>query len=791
MKKKTQKRSRTIPQIPVLLIISATLILLFDIVFSKNKENYILSKDFQKLIEENSPSELKLKNTTLSESDFENIFINFTVNQYKKEILNQNQNQIKDEKAEFLNANESKEKTTKQNQQENKSENKRESLQAEILKEIILKENLKEIIETSNATPEILQECLASEASEKLSKNSNGKKQSKSQKFILGKCNPVLFVAGFLGTRLRAVIDCPSLANDTTALSELRFFCGKTLCKNSFFSGYKKEEYTLWPSLFNSPFKLFQDKSNPDNSCMAYFMRFFNDENECPFLEEEGVKEHEKEIIQKQREIEKFKVDKVNIEVAKEIERRTKQQILYAFEDENSEINKELPKRRQEIKNLIEKNVNANFTNVNNAKNDFKESKEIIKSSNKSTNLKYTETDRNNQNYKKEKANSSNKNKNSNSETKKKAICFHSKHIKVTFFGNTEETHDKLNCGLNAMCNILDLGFPLIPEKLVNTPATAGYFKLSEFFKAKGFEEGFSYAGLPYDFRNFSKKDSKFQKQFFELVQMLHKNTGKKVIVVAHSLGNLLINDILSLPENKQKTQKMIERNIALAPPYIGTMKDMELFISGTLEFKADLPAGNVVDVSLAAQKFFGSFNPNFYLLLMKPFMHSLLKKPEYREFVEAVSERLKLERRCKSLIDFGQKNENDFVNKKSNKEECSDDFIEENSKKFNGLFPFIPKLNSPECKKLYAAAQQFVNETNFVQEKINKRKDIYENLPTYEGCFLRIYDYLNCPFIKVKDENDTSVDVNEFDEFCLDSEEEIEKGIFTFSLIKFKLYVR
>ena len=50
---------------------------------------------------------------------------------------------------------------------------------------------------------------------------------SDNQKFILGKCNPVLFVPGFISTRLVANIDCPNLINDIDAYDEIRFFLWK------------------------------------------------------------------------------------------------------------------------------------------------------------------------------------------------------------------------------------------------------------------------------------------------------------------------------------------------------------------------------------------------------------------------------------------------------------------------------------------------------------------------------------------------------------------------------------
>lgn len=506
-------------------------------------------------------------------------------------------------------------------------------------------ETPEEIIELSTKGNDFepSEDCLKSYISE----NKTIKDLTQNKKFVLGKCNPILLVPGFLGVRLRAVVDCPNLKKDKDIFSELRFFCSsKSICKESFFSSYEVEEYTLWPSLFNSPFKLLQDSSNPDNSCMAYFMRIFNNENECPQL-------------------------------------------------------------------------NAN--NIEDA---------------------------------------------SNNKEARKPICFHNKYINISFFGDSEKTKDQLDCGLKPISRMVDPGFGILPEKFTNTPSTEGFYDMGKFLVNKGYSEGFSLAGLPYDFRLFGREGSDFEEKFFNLLEMLNRNTGKKVILVSHSLGNIFTNNILSNKKYEKKLKALVARNIALVPPYIGTAKDMELFISGTEEFKKDLFAGYKLNVSFEAQKFFGSFNPNFYLLFLKPFLNTLKEQKKYLELYDAIVERAILERKCRNLI----KPSNNDTNKDNlNKEdECTDNFIEKNSAKFSKLFPFIPKLNSPQCKNLYSMANELKKNSNFEEIKKTKRSDIYENLPTYEACFLRIFDYFNCPFVMAKDESDKEIRADEFEKLCL-----------------------
>lgn len=510
----------------------------------------------------------------------------------------------------------------------------------EIVKQQSEKEIKKELEKEKENYLNSSDNCLTSDYAQKNGNLSNN------QKFVLGKCNPVLFIPGFLSTRLVASIDCPNLVKDKNAMEEMRFFCGYTVCQKSFFSGFNKEEYTLWPSLFDNPFKMFIDGSNPDNSCMAYVMRIFKNEEECPKL-------------------------------------------------------------------FVENNQK-------------------------------------------------------NSEKNYKPICLYNKYIKVTYSGNTEKTKENLQCGVKPISRILDAGYSIIPDKVVNSGSTAVYYEMSEFLKSKGYKEGFSMAGLPYDFRVLSKKNEEFSQNFIKMVEMLYNNTGKKVVITSHSLGNIFTNDILSNVEFKEKLEKMIERNIAILPPYIGTSKDTELFITGTKEFKVDIFANMKIDISESALKFMGAFNPNFYILFLKPFLENLSNKKKYGKFMEAIMERINLERECRNLINFSEGNST---------KKCSDDFIEKNSKKFSEIFPFIPKLNSEVCKKLYKSAEKDIKNSDFYNKKNAKREDIYEYLPSYDPCFLRIFDFLNCPLIKVYKEKDPNFPIEEFEKFCVKEDEEEKEG--------------
>jgi hypothetical protein len=417
--------------------------------------------------------------------------------------------------------------------------------------------------------------------------------------FILGACNPIILIPGLFGSRLVATIDCQKFMNfqSQTKIKELKFFCGDTICQKPLFSNYQTEEYTLWPALFESPFKLFQDSKNQYNTCFAYFMRHYNSDKECPF------------------------------------------------------------------------------------------------------------------------------------DSKGKPICFHNKFIKVNFYGNTEKTRSKSACGTKGIGNILDSGINAIPDSLLNDGASIGYAKMIHEFKKMGYRPGFSMVGLPYDFRRFIATNESFIINFENAVKMLYKNTGKKVVVIAHSYGTL---NTLNQVFKKSKITDAIERFVAITPPFLGASKAFTNLVLGTEEFKTELPFKSVVNISNFAQKFFVRFMPVSYELNLKPnVLNSLVNDKKFRKFFEAIRDRQNLENVCVTG--------------------CYPELVHKFNKEFQSLFGFLPNPSDPVCN--YFKYLKMNKELNKYKEL--KIDDVNEIIPNYNVCNLKIYDFIKCPLVRENFEGD------------------------------------
>ena len=110
-------------------------------------------------------------------------------------------------------------------------------------------------------------------------------------RFILGKCNPVVLIPGIYASKLLVEVQCKNLAEkerDTT-LKEIRIFCGDTICSDE---SVEKEEHPLFIGLLDKAFSILGSEMDKYSSCLGYFMNHFQNENECPIVNNKHICYH-------------------------------------------------------------------------------------------------------------------------------------------------------------------------------------------------------------------------------------------------------------------------------------------------------------------------------------------------------------------------------------------------------------------------------------------------------------------------------------------------------------------
>ena len=396
-------------------------------------------------------------------------------------------------------------------------------------------------------------------------------------RFILGKCNPVLLIPGIYASKLLVEVNCKGLAENErlTTLKEVRIYCGDTICKDE---SVESEEHPLFVSLIDKTFTILGSEGDKYSSCLGYFMNYFQNENECPTL--------------------------------------------------------------------------------NNKK-----------------------------------------------------LCYNSPYIKVGFYGGTTKTESKGKCGIEGVQNVIQSGSITI-DNIVNIGAAKSYKSISKKLIKRGYQEGFSLGGLPNDYRRFLATNNFAEKVFRNQIERLYKNTGKPVVIVAHSYGTLLTLTNLVNQKNKDLLPK-IKKFIAIAPPFAGSSKLLDVFLHGMNDWNKSFDILGK-EIKISNYNIFGQYLmykslPTITELRPLSIAAKLFTNNEYKELGDALRERISYENNCR------------YKN-------CGSNLTPKFDKLFKGYYP---SFSDSECK--------YENINSETQNTLSRK------------CFTELYNVGECPTVLTK----------------------------------------
>jgi len=308
-----------------------------------------------------------------------------------------------------------------------------------------------------------------------------------------------------------------------------------------------------------------------------------------------------------------------------------------------------------------------------------------------------------------------------------KKICGHSRNIEIRFDGGFYNTRDESECGVKAVENILSRSFiQHLPEKYWKKKTNI-FGDLVENLEGIGYQKGFSLSAVPNDFRKFIKTNNFAYESLKYHIENMYNLTGKPVIIIAHSFGNLVtLNTLTKDASLKDKIKKWI----AIAPPFAGATKAIDNFLHGIEDFDTD------VIPSFARSEFhkFGQFMmlksiPTVYELKPNLNIYNQIQSPEYLDFKEAIKKRIDLEKKCE-------------------KGECTDETKKMDSSLFDQYFKdYFPSLTRAECA---------------YESSINGKGEALS-----QKCMTGIFNFLDYPtIIKIKQNNnlnETKIDIEDY----------------------------
>ena len=236
--------------------------------------------------------------------------------------------------------------------------------------------------------------------------------------------------------------------------------------------------------------------------------------------------------------------------------------------------------------------------------------------------------------------------------------------------------------------------------------------------------------GIPNDYRRFLATNTFTTKAIRYQIENLYEHTGKKVVIIAHSFGTLTILNNLIMKENEDLLPK-IKKFIAIGPPFAGSTDLIDIFFHGLKLMRKTIKKMGMtfeIDFDDFGKEIMCNTNPTVVELRPLPIIGKLFNNPEYKEFSEAIRERLNLEKEC------GDK-------------ECDTSTLQKGSEKFDNIFKgYFPSLTDEDCK---------------YEPSLNKNSKFYN-----KKCITEIFNVGDCPLIISKNK-DSSISFDNLNDLC------------------------
>mmetsp|Transcript_19609 Transcript_19609/g.22527 ORF Transcript_19609/g.22527 Transcript_19609/m.22527 type:complete len:699 (+) Transcript_19609:34-2130(+) len=195
--------------------------------------------------------------------------------------------------------------------------------------------------------------------------------------------------------------------------------------------------------------------------------------------------------------------------------------------------------------------------------------------------------------------------------------------LEVTWYGNTPETYFDADGGFNAVQDMLP--FP------IQTQGTKEFRGLADNFVKMGYQKGLSLFAIPYDFRLTHMANS-VRYTLERTIRYAYELTGKKVVIVSHSLGNINTLPVLNKMSQEDK-DKMIAAYVAVTPPFGGASAPVRTFVGGDERMLYK----NLIGMQVSNQKHVMKTFSSLYELLPEDTFFRFKDEPWMKELIERV----------------------------------------------------------------------------------------------------------------------------------------------------------
>ena len=220
--------------------------------------------------------------------------------------------------------------------------------------------------------------------------------------------------------------------------------------------------------------------------------------------------------------------------------------------------------------------------------------------------------------------------------------------LNVTWFGNTPESVKKSSCGKIAVENLFN--FPYAPCSF------KGFSGLNRFLVKLGYVSGITFQPVPYDFRK-SSYHAEANYSIERSISSMFSLTGKKVIVVAHSLGNIYSMNFFNNISSEFKEKKILQY-VAVASPFVGSPKTLKVEIGGDSE----MFYYNSVGLNYEGQKGFLGTSPGLFAAFPMDSYFRFKNEPWMKDLIERIENEEKFPPEDSNSREFWEKEKNNKV---------------------------------------------------------------------------------------------------------------------------------
>lgn len=150
--------------------------------------------------------------------------------------------------------------------------------------------------------------------------------------------------------------------------------------------------------------------------------------------------------------------------------------------------------------------------------------------------------------------------------------------INVTWYGNTVRSAAESKCGLAAVMNLN--GEESVLGLQSSQCALDGYGTMAGQLQAMGYESGLTMQAIPYDYRVGVNAGNTTQ-QIPAALCNLFAITGKKAVLITHSLGSLHSLSALGLSMSEADRDLCVRHYLPIGPPWMGVTSAIRNALSG------------------------------------------------------------------------------------------------------------------------------------------------------------------------------------------------------------------